>query len=95
MTIKKQVIDYMTAQGATYIGDASAYNIHGFRNANKNSNLHKFLADKDAGEYVAIVGAKGRSAHSATALHIFKMPDNDSYFYIGCGRDYFLTTKKG
>lgn len=93
MTIKNQVIDYMTAQGAIYIGDTSAYNIHGFKSANKNSNLNKFLADKDADQYVAIVGAKGRSAHSATALHVFKMPDNDSYFYVGCGRDYFLITK--
>ena len=95
MSIKKQVIDYMTEHGATYIGETSAYNIHGFKNANKNSNLHKFLADKNDGEYVAIVGAKGRKAPSATALHIFKMPDDDSYFYVSCGRDYFLINKKG
>ena len=92
MSIKDKVIDHMTAHGATYIGDTSAYNIHGFKNANKGSNLHKFLADKKAGEYVAIVGAKGRTANSATALHIFKMPNDDSYFYVSCGRDYFLIT---
>lgn len=92
MTIKNQVTDYMTEQGAIYIGDTTAYNIRNFKNASKNSNLYRFLADKDAGEYVAIVGAKGRSAHSATALHVFKMPDNDSHFYVGCGRDYFLIT---
>ena len=75
-TIKSQLIESLSKEGATHVADTTCWNYHYFNDKSANSNLAKTIAklpklEKGYG-YLVVVGTKGRSGHSATDLHIFK-----------------------
>ena len=77
-TIKQQLIESIAQKGGIHIADTTLWNAHNSAMDNKRSNVAKLIADLPECEkgqrYVAVVGAMGRSQHSASEVHIFKAP---------------------
>lgn len=78
ITIKSQLIESIEAKGGKWVADTKFWNAHNSDMTNKRSNVAKLIAKLpkcEAGfQYVAIIGAYGRSQHSASDVHIFKAP---------------------
>lgn len=79
-SLKHKLIETLSLYDAKYIATTTCYNIHEFKAESSNSNLTKLIkslppAAKGRG-YLVIVGSKGRTAHSASDLHVFDAPTN-------------------
>lgn len=74
-TIKSQLIANLAKIGAEHVADTTCWNYHN-NNLGANSNLARTIKELPSLEsgwgYFVVVGAKGQSQHSETALHIFK-----------------------
>lgn len=76
-TIKQLLIESIAEKGGSHVADSTLWNAHNADMANKKSNVYKLINELPSLEkgfyYVAVVGAFGRSKHSASDVHIFKM----------------------
>ena len=76
-SIKDQLIKSIEVKGGVHIAETKLWNAHNVDMTNKRSNVYKLIKslpklEKDF-QYVAVVGAYGRSQHSASDVHIFKV----------------------
>ena len=80
MTIKTNQIDEMKKLGAEYVASTTIWNIH--KDDLKSRNLDKLLLSI-AGDFpqkqklIVLVGRRGRSARSATELHVYSYKSKD------------------
>lgn len=76
--IKKLLIESIAKKGGSHVADTTVWNAHNADMTNKRSNVAKLIATLSQAEkgmhYVAVVGALGRSQHSPSDVHIFKVP---------------------
>ena len=73
--LRTKLIEHLAKFNAEYITSAKCYNYHSFVDKSKTSNLAKTIDSlpkpTENHRYLVVVGAKGRSQHSSTDLHIF------------------------
>lgn len=82
-TIKATIAKALETQApnAEHIADTTVWDYHNVRQSlatNKlhgNSNLSHLLTNQSPAVYLVAVGAKGRTAHSPTALHVYRLPN--------------------
>lgn len=75
MTIKSEQISSMAKMGGEYIGTTQIWNIHkgDLRSRNLAAFLKKIEGDfPEKTKLMVLVGKKGRSAHSASDLHVYR-----------------------
>ena len=77
-SIKSQLIQSIAAKGGKHVADTTVWAVHHANLKNPRSNVSKkikALGEAPKGmEYIAVVGAIGRSGHAASDVHIFLAP---------------------
>ena len=76
-TIKVQLIESIEAKGGKHVADTTLWNAHNADMTNSRSNVAKLISTlpkQNGFKYIAVVGKMGRSQHSASDVHVFKIP---------------------